>query len=268
MRLVLTCAFAILLAEACTFAGPTDDVYHLGPDSEPHAGVPQGKVIGPTVLASNVYPNTTRDYWVYVPAQYDPAKPACLMIFFDGHAYVGLTGRLPHSLRLRQPDLPARDAGHDRRLHQPRPHARPEGSHRTPTGATARTNRRVEYNALDDKYSKLDRRRAAAGLEQAVQHLRRTRRPRDLRRQLGSDLRVHRGLAPARPVPQGHQHHRQLHQHHGRPRLSRPDPPERAQADPHLPPGRRERQPRPRAETAATTRPGTGTLRTSRWSRR
>ena len=46
-----------------------DDAYRLGPDSEPHEGVPQGKVIGPTALPSNVYPNTTRNYWVYVPAQ-------------------------------------------------------------------------------------------------------------------------------------------------------------------------------------------------------
>ena len=77
---------------------PPDDAYHLGPDSEPHEGVPQGKVIGPTALASKVYPNTTRNYWVYVPAQYDASKPACLMIFFDGHAFVGLKGnyRIPY----------------------------------------------------------------------------------------------------------------------------------------------------------------------------
>ena len=68
MRMAIACALAIFLVNARAFAGPTDDVYHLGPDSEPHAGVPQGKeIIGPAVLASNVYPNTTRDYWVYVP---------------------------------------------------------------------------------------------------------------------------------------------------------------------------------------------------------
>src|ERR1700743_2429620 len=86
--IVLGCLLPVLPA----FAGPTDDVYKLGPDSEQHPGVPEGKVVGPLVLASKVYPDTTRNYWVYVPAQYDPAKPACLMIFQDGHAFLGPKG--------------------------------------------------------------------------------------------------------------------------------------------------------------------------------
>ena len=83
---------ASLLAGHClpvtVRAAPTDEVYLLGPDSAPHAGVPQGKVIGPLTLASEVFTNTTRNYWIYVPAQYDRAKPACLMIFQDGHFFV------------------------------------------------------------------------------------------------------------------------------------------------------------------------------------
>lgn len=71
-------------------AAPTDDVYILGPDSQPHEGVPQGKVIGPLTLPSEVFPNTTRNYWIYVPAQYDASKPAALMVFQDGHAFVAL----------------------------------------------------------------------------------------------------------------------------------------------------------------------------------
>ena len=45
-------------------AAPTDDVYLLGPDSAPHPGVPQGKIVGPLTLASEVFTNTTRHYWV------------------------------------------------------------------------------------------------------------------------------------------------------------------------------------------------------------
>ena len=41
---------------------------------------------------SKIFEGTIRDYWVYVPKQYDPAKPACLMVFQDGHTYVGETG--------------------------------------------------------------------------------------------------------------------------------------------------------------------------------
>ena len=30
----------------------------------------------------------TNDYWIYVPAQYDPNTPAALMVFQDGQGYV------------------------------------------------------------------------------------------------------------------------------------------------------------------------------------
>ena len=90
--MMFTEALAALLVVANAMAAPPDDTYRLGPDSESHEGVPQGKVIGPAAFASKVYPDTTRNYWVYVPAQYDPSRPACLMIFFDGHAFVGLKG--------------------------------------------------------------------------------------------------------------------------------------------------------------------------------
>ena len=33
---------------------------------------------------SRIFPGTVRDYWVYVPKQYDPAKPACVYVGQDG----------------------------------------------------------------------------------------------------------------------------------------------------------------------------------------
>jgi enterochelin esterase family protein len=33
------------------------------------------------------------DYWIYVPAQYDPAKPAALMIWQDGQGHIARNGR-------------------------------------------------------------------------------------------------------------------------------------------------------------------------------
>ena len=39
-------------------------------------------------------PRTTRDYFVYVPKQYDPSKPACLMVFFDGAGHMRKDGAL------------------------------------------------------------------------------------------------------------------------------------------------------------------------------
>ena len=68
------------------------DAYTLGPDSLEHEGVPKGKVTQAT-WKSDIFPGTVRDYWVYVPAQYDAKKPACVMVFQDGGGYQDLKGR-------------------------------------------------------------------------------------------------------------------------------------------------------------------------------
>ncbi len=67
------------------------DDYKLGPDSMEQLGVPRGKV-SQHQFKSQVFPNTLRDLWLYVPAQYDPKQPAGLMVFQDGAAYVNPTG--------------------------------------------------------------------------------------------------------------------------------------------------------------------------------
>ena len=56
-----------------------DEEYVLGPDSKVKEGVPQGKVTQ-HVWKSTLFPGTERDYWIYVPAQYDSSKPACLIV--------------------------------------------------------------------------------------------------------------------------------------------------------------------------------------------
>ena len=66
------------------------DTYPPGADSQPRAGVPKGRVEGPLVWKSTIFADTVRQYWIYVPAQYDPRKPAALMVFQDGHQYVAL----------------------------------------------------------------------------------------------------------------------------------------------------------------------------------
>ena len=77
----------LLLATALT-ARADDSVYKLGPESMVQEGTPKGKVTKHTWSDSKIYPGTVRDYWIYVPAQYDAAKPACLMVFQDGSSYV------------------------------------------------------------------------------------------------------------------------------------------------------------------------------------
>lgn len=84
------------LALALVVCGPElrgAEDYKLGPDSFPQAGVPTGTVEKFSWKESKIYPGTERDYWVYVPKQYDAAKPACLMVFQDGAGYVSTNGQ-------------------------------------------------------------------------------------------------------------------------------------------------------------------------------
>lgn len=60
-------------------------------DSERHPGIPQGKVTK-YEWTSKIYLGTVRDYWVYVPAQYKPEKPARTMVFQDGASFVSEAG--------------------------------------------------------------------------------------------------------------------------------------------------------------------------------
>ena len=66
--------------------------YPYSPDSIRHEGVPQGEVTHHEWLESKVFPGTKRRYYVYKPKQYDASKPAALMVFQDGHTYIGEHG--------------------------------------------------------------------------------------------------------------------------------------------------------------------------------
>jgi enterochelin esterase family protein len=75
-------------------AAPQDDQYVLGPDSQVRADVPHGKVTQmPAWTDSKIFPGTTRDWWIYVPAQYSKDKPAAVMVFCDGGGFVKADGQ-------------------------------------------------------------------------------------------------------------------------------------------------------------------------------
>jgi len=85
---------ALIIALGMVFASQVlagDEEYKLGSDSMRHAGVPKGSVIK-SEWHSKIFPETVRDWWIYVPAQYDGKKPACVMVFQDGQAYVDEAG--------------------------------------------------------------------------------------------------------------------------------------------------------------------------------
>ncbi|MDB5324272.1 MAG: gluconolactonase [Phycisphaerales bacterium] len=73
--LCVLCAFA-----ANCFAA---DEYKPHPDSIAQDGVPKGVVTKHTFATSKIFPGTTREYSVYVPAQYKKEEPACVMVFQD-----------------------------------------------------------------------------------------------------------------------------------------------------------------------------------------
>ncbi|MDF1862275.1 MAG: alpha/beta hydrolase-fold protein [Verrucomicrobiales bacterium] len=69
--------------------------YPLGPDSQRKEGVPKGTVSKHT-WKSRIYPGTIREYYLYVPSQYqkDDSEKAAVMVFQDGHAYVDEKGQV------------------------------------------------------------------------------------------------------------------------------------------------------------------------------
>ena len=67
--------------------------FDLGPDSKRQDGIPRGKVTRHE-WRSTILDGTLRQWYLYVPAQYDGTKPAALMVFQDGHAYVSEEGDL------------------------------------------------------------------------------------------------------------------------------------------------------------------------------
>ena len=232
-------------AAAATQAPNTDSHYQLGPDSFPRDGVAKGEVKGPFTLPSNAYPGTQHTYWVYVPAQYDPAVPASLMIFNDGQAFKNMDGdvRAPNVLdnliyRREIPVMLAVFINPGRRPDQPEPTPQEWGD-RT-------TNRPTEYNTLDDKYARVivDELMPVLNKEYNISND-------PERRGIGgasSGAIAAFTVAWERPEPvsQSPQHRRQLHQPARRPRVRRHRAQQREEADADISAGRPERQSRRR----------------------
>jgi len=69
-------------AAPATFAAEPE--YPPHPDAQVQPGVPKGDLIRFEFAVSRIFPGTTREVTVYVPRQYDPAKPACVYVNQDG----------------------------------------------------------------------------------------------------------------------------------------------------------------------------------------
>ena len=84
---VIACALvpgaARLGAEAPASPPAGIDNYEPGPDSKPQPGVPKGKTLSFRFEGSRIFPGTSRNITVYVPAQYKGEKPACVYVGLD-----------------------------------------------------------------------------------------------------------------------------------------------------------------------------------------
>lgn len=58
--------------------------YPVDSASVEHGGVPKGELIKCSYDHSAIFPGTVRDYWIYIPAQYKPDRPACVYVNQDG----------------------------------------------------------------------------------------------------------------------------------------------------------------------------------------
>ena len=134
-----------------------DEQYVLGPDSQPHPGVPEGKILEFTLADSQSYPGFTRKWWLYLPPNYDGKEPLPVMVFQDGAGYVKRDGawRVPVVLEnlMAKRQLPRMaaifvDPGDTPLAPGEPPRKRPDGR---PASARNRSN---EYDVISDKYSK------------------------------------------------------------------------------------------------------------------
>ena len=140
--------FKLLLSLAFLTSGLTataqmpEEKYPIDSASVEHQNVPKGELLKLTFNKSKIFPGTVRDYWIYIPRQYDPKKPACVYVNQDGIQFKAPTvfDNLIHQKEMPvtigvfiQPGrIPAVDAAK----------------------AVDRTNRSFEYDGLGDAYVK------------------------------------------------------------------------------------------------------------------
>ncbi|WP_138484292.1 SMP-30/gluconolactonase/LRE family protein [Dyadobacter bucti] len=82
MKYILLFVFSFFINQLSAQA--PEENYAVDPASEEQPGVPKGEVLKFAFDRSEIFPGTWREYWVYIPAQYKPEKPACVYVNQDG----------------------------------------------------------------------------------------------------------------------------------------------------------------------------------------
>ncbi|WP_407699820.1 alpha/beta hydrolase-fold protein [Stieleria sedimenti] len=130
-----------------TTVSAANDAPSNASDRQVQPDVPQGKLTEGVFADSRVFPGTTRQYSVYVPAQYNENEPANLMVFMDGKNYAKPDGafRVPTVFDnlIHQNAMPVTIAVF----------VNPGTIPATKPGAKDRSNRSFEYDSLGDRYA-------------------------------------------------------------------------------------------------------------------
>ena len=117
-------------------------------DRTPIDGVPVGKITTGQFAQSEIFPGTTREYQVYVPAQYDGSEPVNLMVFMDGAGYAKPKGafRVPvvFDNLIHKGEMPVTIAVF----------VNPGVITAEREGAVDRSNRSFEYDSVGDRYAR------------------------------------------------------------------------------------------------------------------
>ncbi len=116
--------------------------YKPAPELSEQPGVPKGEVLKLTMTGSKVFPGTSRNVTVYVPRQYDAAKPACVWVNQDGMQHKAATvfdnliakGEMPVTIYIAASPGVLKEAGRGEALD--------------------RFNRSFEYDGLGDAYAR------------------------------------------------------------------------------------------------------------------
>ena len=156
MRKFLLASLATFSVASTTFVFAADDFVE-SPDHRVNDKSPHGTVTQMPPWESKIFPETTRDWWVYVPAQFKPDGSAAVMVFQDGRNYVNVKGewRVPvvFDNLIAQGAMPPTVAVFINPGNRPMkpgepPRKRPDGR---PAPAS---NRSFEYDSLGDRYAK------------------------------------------------------------------------------------------------------------------
>jgi enterochelin esterase-like enzyme/sugar lactone lactonase YvrE len=119
-------------------------------DAVERSDVPHGTVEQMPAWESKIFAGTTRDWAIYVPAQYKKEQPAALMVFQDGHTYRDVKGRwrvpIVFDNLIARGDMPPTIAVFINPGHDP--------SKGKPQSPWKVSNRSYEYDSLGDRYAR------------------------------------------------------------------------------------------------------------------